>query len=118
MKKLLILIVSAAIFLHFYPQPELTAWYEQQKAQVLTFFSDATDTKVRLKASKIYEELSAGKHSFSSNELNTIRQISQSRRQLKDFQQAYCEGNKSHPVFHQVNLKKVCTKIGEYQGLL
>ena len=58
-EKYIILIVAAALFLHFYPQPELEAWFEEQKTEVLKVFSDATDTKVRLKSDKIYQDLAA-----------------------------------------------------------
>ena len=55
MKNLLILIVAVALFLHFYPQPELDDWFAQQKETILTSFSEATDTQVSLKSDKIFQ---------------------------------------------------------------
>jgi hypothetical protein len=45
MKNLLILIVSAALFLHFYPQPEVTKFYDEQKNSLLDGFAEFSDTK-------------------------------------------------------------------------
>jgi hypothetical protein len=46
MKNLLILIVAIALFLHFYPQPEVTKFYNEQKEALLEGFSDFSDTRV------------------------------------------------------------------------
>ena len=47
MKNLLILIVAAALFLHFYPQPELEDWFSEKKVTAIAIFAKATDTQVR-----------------------------------------------------------------------
>ncbi len=54
MKNLLILIVAAAVYLHFYPQPEVTKFYNETKQSLLDGFSKFSDTSVRLKADKIF----------------------------------------------------------------
>ncbi|WP_206483057.1 hypothetical protein [Thalassotalea sp. G2M2-11] len=118
MKNLLILIVAIALFLHFYPQPELTEWYEEQKTWVLSEFSDATDTKVRLNPSKIYRDLESKFAQFNENEQGYIKEITASRANVKEFFQKYCADKQvSSPVLHQSNQKVVCDAISPYQSL-
>ena len=118
MKNLLILIVAIALFLHFYPQPEVEQKYEEIKTQVLNAFSDATDTKIRLKADKVYTDLKPELDSFSKEEVNYLKEITKDRRSVKNFYDNYCEDNKPTSVFHSTNLNKVCKAIGNYQSLL
>ena len=118
MKNLLILIVAIALFLHFYPQPEIEQKYEEIKTQMLNAFSDATDTKIRLKADKVYTDLKPELDSFSEEEVNYLKEITTDRRSVKDFYVNYCEGKKQTPIFHSSNLSKVCKAIGNYQSLL
>ncbi|GLX78224.1 hypothetical protein tinsulaeT_15640 [Thalassotalea insulae] len=118
MKNLLILIVVIALFLHFYPQPEVTDWYEQQKSALLEAFSDATDTKVRLNPAKIYRDLEAKFEQFNEDEQGFIKEITSSREQIKDFFNKYCNSKKNHsPVLHHTNQKVVCDAISPYQSL-
>lgn len=117
MKKLLILIVFAAVFLHFYPQPELTEWYEEQKARVLTTFSDATDTRVRLKASKIYEDLEPKLNAFRPSEIERLKEITSSRKNVKAYFGEYCS-NKRDVKFHATNQELICRTIGKYSSML
>ncbi|GHE88468.1 hypothetical protein [Thalassotalea profundi] len=119
MKNLLILIVAAAIFLHFYPQPKLEAWFEEQKAFVLGEFSDATDTKVRLKSDKIYNDLKPNFNQFGPEELEFLKEITSNRKVVIAFHKEYCSTNapKRTPKFHQANQTLVCKAIGKYQSL-
>lgn len=117
MKKLLILIVAAAIFLHFYPQPELEAWYGENKAMVLEKFSDATDTKVRLSSQKVYRDIESSFDQFNSEEIKFVQEITASREAVKTFFTTYCENTKHTPKLHKKNQKLVCDKISPYQSL-
>ncbi|WP_440877543.1 hypothetical protein [Thalassotalea sp. PLHSN55] len=118
MKNLLILIVAIAVFLHFNPQPELEGKFEEYKEKILATFSDATDTKIKLKTDKIYQDLSADFNRFSDKEIEQIKQLSANRTAVKDFYSEYCFAEKGHAVFHSANLKKVCETINKYQALL
>jgi len=117
MKNLLILIVSIAVFLHFYPQPELTAWYNEQKDTALESFSDATDTKVRLKADKIYEDLKPKLNQFRPSEQRYLKEITSSRPNIKKFNREYC-GKQQDPKLHRNNQALVCSTIAKYSNLL
>lgn len=118
MKNLLILIVAIALFLHFKPQPELERKFNEYKEMVLSSFSEATDTKVRLRADKIYKDLEPQLDSFSDKEVILLKEITLKRKTVKSFYSEYCFGNKTHPTFHTVNLEKVCKTIINYQSLL
>jgi len=118
MKNLLILIVAIALFLHFYPQPELEKKYEEVKTLVLESFSDATDTKIRLKADKVFKDLESEFDSFSTEEVNYLKEITLNRKAVKGFYQEYCQTDRGNPVFHSSNQSKVCKTIDKYQSLL
>ncbi len=118
MKKILILIVAIAVFLHFYPQPEVDSKYEEYKTMFINMFSNATDTKIRLRADKIYEDLSADFSGFSSEEIDKLKEVTANRDEVKNFYSEYCFTEKGHPIFHNTNLEKVCTTVNKYQSLL
>jgi len=118
MKKLLILIVAIALFLHFYPQPEVDEKFTEIKTIALDKFSSATDTKVRLKSDKIYTDLEHKFDSFSEEEQKYLKEITATRKQVKDFYLDYCKGDKQTIRFHTVNLTSVCRTIDKYQTLL
>jgi len=118
MKNLLILIVAAALFLHFYPQPELEDWFIEQKKAAITIFSEATDTKVRLKSDKIYNDLKSQFNTFSTEEQNFLKKITVDRQSIKAFFTDFCLGNKQTVHFHNENQKKVCQTIERYSSLL
>ncbi|GAA5133313.1 hypothetical protein [Thalassotalea piscium] len=119
MKNLLILIVAAAIYLHFYPQPKLESWFEEQKAFVLGEFSDATDTKVRLKSDKIYTDLKPHYNQFSTEELAFIRVVTSDRKSVVSFHKEYCSATKPKrtPKLHNANQTLFCKTINKYQSL-
>ncbi len=118
MKKLLILIVATALFLHFYPQPELEDWFTEQKTMVMETFSEATDTKVRLKADVIYKELENQFDRFTNEEQAFLQEMTIDRKSVKSFFVTFCEGKQRSPNFHRDNQEKVCRKISQYSGLL
>ena len=118
MKNLLILIVAAALFLHFYPQPELEDWFSDKKETAIAIFSKATDTKVRLKADKIYNDLKSQFNTFNDDEQTLLKKITKDRESVKAFFTDFCRGNKRAYQFHNENQKKVCQTIEKYSSLL
>lgn len=117
MKNLLILIVALAIFLHFYPQPEVDQWVDEQIAAAKGMFSDATDTKVRLRTEKIYEDLSPHFNQFTKKEIEYIKELTADRKTVVSFYNNYCDKNKGTPRLHNNNQKLVCDTIGRYRSL-
>ena len=118
MKKLLILIVAGALYFHFYPNEKLNTWLDEQKTMILGYFSDATDTKVRLKADKIYQDLSRDFAQFTGKEKAYVAEITSSRQSVKSFYNEYCNTKKQTPKLHRENLAKVCQVISQYSALL
>ena len=117
MKNLLILIVAIALFLHFYPQKELTELYEQSKEKILTTFSDATDTRVRLNSKKVKKDLEKYQKQFNEQEQNYINEITRPRKSVVNFYREYCETSKRTAKLHLSNQKLVCDAIIPYQSL-
>jgi hypothetical protein len=118
MKNLLILIVAGALYFHFYPNEKLNNWLYEQKTTALSYFSDSTDTQVRLKSDKIYQDLSKDFAQFNSQEKAYVADITSSREKVKSFNQQYCVGKKQTPKLHRDNLAKVCQAISKYSKLL
>ena len=118
MKHLLILIVAAALYLHFYPNEEVTNFYNEQKQVLLDGFSEFSDTKVRLKADKIYLDLESELESFSEEEVDRLKEITSSRDNVKEFYLNICKTKKRDFVFHISNEKKVCSTINRYVNML
>jgi hypothetical protein len=114
MKKLLILIVAGALYFHFYPNEKLNDWLFEQKAVALSFFSEATDTQVRLNPDKIYQDLSRHFDKFTTREQNFIAEMTSTREKVKSFYQKYCLGKKQTPKLHRDNLTEVCKTITHY----
>jgi hypothetical protein len=118
MKKLLILIVAGALYFHYYPNEKLNNWLFEQKQTVLGYFSDATDTKVRLKSDKIYQDLAKDFGQFNSQEKAFVAEMTSSREKVKTFNEQYCKTKKQTPKLHRDNLVKVCYTISKYSNLL
>jgi hypothetical protein len=118
MKHLLILIVAAALYLHFYPNEEVTNFYNEQKQVLLDGFSEFSDTKVRLKADKIYLDLESELESFSGEEVQRLKEITSSRDNVKEFYLTICKTKTRDIIFHISNEKKVCSTINRYVNML
>jgi hypothetical protein len=118
MKNILILIVAAAVFLHFYPQPELTKLYNETKESLLDGFSEYSDTSVRLKADKILIDLKPELNSFSEEEVASLTEITSSRSNVNAFYQSYCKQQIRSTSFHPTNQTKICTTISKYENML
>ena len=117
MKHLLILIVAAALYLHFYPNEKVTQFYNTQKQTLLDGFGEFSDTKVRLKAEKIYTDLKPELGSFSDKEIERLKVITSERAVVKEFYYSICQTQKRDIVFHITNEKKVCSTISRYTAL-
>lgn len=118
MKHLLILIVAVALYLHFYPNKEVTQLYNEQKQALLDSFTEFSDTKIRLKANKIYLDLESDLASFSGQEVAHLKEISSSRANVKAFYLTICKTEKRDVEFHINNEKKVCRVINRYTSML
>jgi len=118
MKNLLILIVAAAVYLHFYPQPEVTKFYNETKESLLNGFSEFSDTSVRLKADKIFIDLKSELDGFSADEVNSLKEITSSRDNVNSFYQNYCKNKKRSATFHPNNQSKICKTISQYENML
>tara|TARA_B110000467_G_C18221053_1_gene423028 strand:+ start:375 stop:731 length:357 start_codon:yes stop_codon:yes gene_type:complete len=114
MKKLLILIVAISVYLHFYPNAEVTKFYSEKKEWLSDFFSEYTDTKARMKSSIIYDNLESEFNSFSEKEIAHLKEITDSRHNVKDFNKNFCQPSQRHEVFHKSNQTKVCNAISVY----
>jgi len=118
MKNLLILIVAIALFLHFYPQPEVTKFYDEQKTMLLDGFEQFSDTKVRLKADKIFTDLTPKLGQFSAEEVAYLKEITSSRNNIKYFFEKHCIHDKRTIIFRTNNQAEVCNTIRQYQSML
>lgn len=118
MKKILILILSIALFLHFFPQPEISQWYEDKKEAFLDKASSATTTSGKLKTNHIYNQLKEEYIGFSEKELSELRTITASTESVKQFYRESCEASGGSGNFHPDNLGKVCAKIKQHLAKL
>lgn len=118
MKKLLILIAFFLVYLHFYPNPQITEFYEQQKQQLLSMFNSATDTKIRLRPEKIYEDLTNKLNTFTEEEQSYLQQLTHSRQEIKAFFEKHCEHKEYNDQLHPKHVTLVCEAIRRHQSLL
>lgn len=118
MKNIIILIVFAAVFLHFYPQPEVTKFYNETRASMQDGFSEFSDTSVRLKADKILIDLKPDLAQFSSEEIDSLEEITTSRKNVSSFYQEFCKNKKRSLVFLPKNQAKICKTISQYENML
>ena len=118
MKKLLILIVGFALFLHFYPQPELEEWFNGQKSDALDVFSDTFDTEARLKTDVILIELKNDMKLFTPKERAQLVEIADSRRSVKSFYTDYCVAKKREFKMRVGVQSKICKTISKHTRLL
>ena len=118
MKFLLILIVTIALFLHFYPQPEVTKFYDEQKQMLTDGFEKFGDTKVRLKADKIFSDLKPKLNQFSVEEVKYLKEITLSKESVKSFFDQFCKNQDRSIIFHSGNQMTVCKTIRQYESML
>jgi hypothetical protein len=118
MKKLLLLIVAIALYLHFFPNTEVNNFYNTQKEFVLEKISEMADTKVRLKAEKIYSDLEPKLEAFSKEEIIHLKEITSSRENVITFYNETCQKSVRDYIFHRKNQQKVCQAIAHYGNLI
>ena len=117
-KKLLILIVAGLIYLHFYPNPAVDAWYETQIASLQRTFDDATDTRVGVSGEAIYKDLLSEFPSFTPKEQLYVKEITLTGRSVKHFYEDHCLSGVRDKAFKLGNHIKVCSAIKRYSRLL
>lgn len=119
MKKLLILIVFGAVFLHYFPQPELETWYEDKKSYVLDEVSKATDTQIRLSVKKVMDEIAPKIEHLNEEQQDYIKEVTSDRASVNDFFIENCkEGSKNNEMLTKANVAQVCQVMGKYQSLM
>lgn len=118
MKKLLILIVSVAIYLHFYPHPAISAFYEEKKAQLLNKMSQSSKVTFKKTMNNIYNEIKTEYVGFSSTELAKLKEITQSVASIEQFNTEYCVQGKENKNFHPDHVDKICVKTASFLSSL
>lgn len=118
MKHLLILIVAAAVFLHFYPQPEVTEFYETTIADLQGGFSEFSDTKVRLNTAKVRSDLEPKIKSFSKKEVKQLDIMLADRKKLRAFYYDFCKTKKRNRYFQTQNQEDLCRVVSRYSKYL
>ncbi len=119
MKNLLILIVAIAVFLHFYPQPEVEQFYQEQKESLLTAFSEATDTGVSLNLNKVTQDIEAQFASFRKSEKKHAATITASKKSVKAYYSTHCIGKEIRDKkLHVDNQQKVCKILVRYSSFI
>ncbi|MGJ8692844.1 MAG: hypothetical protein ACSHW0_10220 [Thalassotalea sp.] len=111
MKKILILIVGIALYLHFYPNTELNNWYEDKKAEFLDTMAKSTKVTFKSNLDGIYDELKNEFIGFSDTELKNLKTITGSVDSITKFYQKSCQGTERTNLFHPDNADKVCRKL-------
>ena len=115
MKNLLILIVCAAVYLHFFPEPEIDAWLAEKKEAAIAAFNTATDTKVKLNARKIYDDLEPQFENFSDEEIDYVTELTAKSKTLIAYYFKNCDPHKQDFKFQAKNQRRVCKVIGNYR---
>ncbi len=114
MKNLLILIVCAAVYLHFFPEPELQAWIDDKIASAKSGFNSATDTNAKLSTKKVRKDLKQFEEHFLEDEIEYIDELTSDRKTLISFYYAQCSPYKRDFKFQSKNQEKVCRVTGKY----
>ena len=116
-KNLIIIIVAAAVYLHFYPNEELNEWYSATKLEAQESFSEIADTKARVAPSKLISVLQQDFKKFSKNEVTYVKKIAETRDSLKAFHKEFCVEPKDNPRLRRQYQLKVCSTIDQYRIL-
>lgn len=114
-KNLLIIIIAAAVYLHFYPNEEFNEWLDVQKENADEFIADTFDTKARMSPQKLLSGMENEIKQFTQNETSYFESIIESRSELKDFYNEYCGTTKRNPNLRDKQVDTVCEKINKYK---
>ncbi|WNC72478.1 hypothetical protein RGQ13_00455 [Thalassotalea psychrophila] len=116
-KNLIIIIVAAAVYLHFYPNEELNEWYSATIEEAQESFSEIADTKAKVAPSKLISVLHQDFKKFSKGEVAYVKKIAETRDSLKAFHKEYCVEPKDNPRLRRQYQLKVCATIDQYRIL-
>ncbi|WP_371187590.1 hypothetical protein [Thalassotalea maritima] len=117
MKNLLIIIVAIAVYLHYYPNQELNAWYDKQLNTAQTMFNEVAGTKLRISPKKVITVLSKELQNYSNSELAYVEQITDSRDNLRAFYSDYCPELKPNRKLRRAYVRQVCKAVDDYRIL-
>ncbi|WP_394171811.1 hypothetical protein [Thalassotalea litorea] len=115
MKKILILIVAAAVYLHYYPSPQLNAWWEEQKTAIDNKFNDVMDTKARVSPSKLLSVMAGDLRKASKNERAYIEQLTESRDNIRNYYNEYCSTGKHNRRLSKNLQLNLCSNIEQHR---
>jgi hypothetical protein len=119
MKNLLILIVAIAVFLHFYPQPEVDQFYQEQKESLMAIFSEATETSAGLNLSTVTKDIEALFPTFRKSEKKHTLTIIESKKSVKAFYSTHCTGKALRDKkLHVDNQEKICRTLKRYSRFM
>ncbi|TRX58010.1 hypothetical protein [Thalassomonas sp. M1454] len=116
-KKILVIIVAAAVYLHFYPNEELTNWFNSSKEEAQTKFADISDTKAKVAPSKLISVLQRDFKNFTKFEVAYVKELAESRENLREFHKTYCETEQGNERLRREHVKKVCSTLEQYRIL-
>ncbi|MDN3652446.1 hypothetical protein QWY77_06675 [Thalassotalea ponticola] len=116
-KKLLVIIVAAAVYLHFYPNAHLTEWYNQQISKTKETFNSVAQTKAQVAPSKVLQVLQPEFKEYSKREIAYVESITESRDKLGNFYHQYCPNLKTNTQLRREFLKQVCDTVDKYRIL-
>ena len=106
-----------ALYLHFYPNEALTNWYNSAKNSATTQFADISDTKARVAPSKLISELREDFKKFSKHEVAYVKELAQSRDNLRAFHKDYCKTGKDNTRLRRDYQLIVCAKLEQHRIL-
>ena len=111
MKKIFIIIIFTSVYLHFYPQPELTRWYEKTKLSALSKLHSLSKVKFKAHLDKSYQLWMEDFHSFSPQERENLKDIMSTYHDIDIYYQAHCIESSEQTFFYRENHTRVCAKL-------
>ncbi|TKB46611.1 hypothetical protein [Thalassotalea mangrovi] len=117
MKKIIILIVAAAVYLHFYPSPQLNAWWESQKAWMDGHVNEFADTRARVSPSKLLTVMSPHLKKYSKSERSYVEELATSRENIRDYYNEFCSGGNYNRRLNRELQQQLCSTIDQHRLL-
>ncbi len=112
-KNLLIIVVAAAVYLHFYPNEDVNKWVAEQKENADELFNETFDTKARVSPKKLLSAMQKDMQKFTKAEVAYLETLVESRSDLKEFNKTYCGTTKRNPQMRDIQVDQVCEKISQ-----
>ncbi|WP_371375669.1 hypothetical protein [Thalassotalea aquiviva] len=110
-KKIFIICVAVIVYFQFFPNPKVDAFIDEQITLLTTTLDQVFGTHAQVSPSKLKTELVAYKSNLTSSEWAVVEVLADSRENIKQYYQQYCEVNKRHPILQDRNADLVCNKI-------